>query len=406
MRNRAPAGSLDKGGKKPILKPRGRVGTGASVRKALAVMPATILIVDDDTAVREVMSEGLRAAGYCCVTASCAAEALQKIEAQPFSLVLSDIEMPGGSGIDLLRVIRQRSPDLDVIMITAVNEIVVALRAIRDGASDYLTKPFNLEQIKITVERTLEKRRLVAENREYQHRLEEKVEERTRELSDRNREVQRLFTELQDTYQATLEALVQALDIRDTETQGHSLRVVEFTAEIAMALKIGEPDMTEIRRGALLHDIGKIGIPDAILRKPAKLDEEEWKIMRLHPELGYQMLAGIRFLEKPREIVIAHQERWDGTGYPRGLRGGEIPLGARVFAVADTFDAMTSTRPYRAGLPYDVARKEIIEWSGRQFDPRIAEAFISIPAERWLEIRRDVSRRIHDEEVKTGGYRF
>jgi putative nucleotidyltransferase with HDIG domain len=285
-------------------------------------------------------------------------------------------------------------------------DIDVALRAMRSGASDYLTKPFNLEQVRITVERTLEKRRLLIENREYQHNLEMKVEERTRELTEKNQEVQRLFVELQETYQTTLEALVQALDLRDTETQGHSLRVVEFTTEIAAELGIVEPELTEIRRGALLHDIGKIGIPDAILRKPAKLTPEEWEEMRRHPELGFQMLAGIRFLERPRQIVLSHQEKFDGSGYPRGLRGDAIPLGARVFAVADTFDAMTSTRPYRTGLPYEVARQEMIDWSGRQFDPSVVEAFLRIPAPRWTEIRLEVSRRIHDQEVRTGGYRF
>ena len=365
-----------------------------------------LLVVDDDLAVREVMAEGLQIAGYAVTSAGNAAEALQQIEKSPFNLVLTDIEMPGGSGTELLRVVRDRYPELDVIMITAVVDIDVALRAIRNGASDYLTKPFNLEQVKITVERTLDKRRLIIENREYQQHLEAKVEERTRELTEKNQEVQRLFEELQETYQDTLEALVQALDLRDTETQGHSLRVVEFTAEIALSLGIIEPELTEIRRGALLHDVGKIGIPDAILRKPAKLTPEEWEVMRTHPELGYQMLAGIRFLERPRDIVICHQERFDGTGYPRGLRGEQIPLGARIFAVADTFDAMTSTRPYRSGLPYEVARKEIVDWSGRQFDPRVVEAFLRITPDRWIEIRQDVSRRIHDEEVKTGGYKF
>ena len=352
------------------------------------------------------MAEGLEMAGYSCTLAGDAAEALEKLEQGGYSLVLSDIEMPGKSGTELLRVIRERHPQLDVILITAVVDIDVALRALRNGASDYLTKPFNLEQVRFTVERTLEKRRLVIENREYQHRLEAKVEERTHELTEKNQEVQQLFEQLQETYQATLEALVQALDLRDTETQGHSLRVVEFTAEIAVALGIVEPELTEIRRGALLHDIGKIGIPDAILRKPAKLTPEEWDVMRLHPELGYQMLAGIRFLEKPREIVLSHQEKFDGTGYPRRLRGERIPLGARVFAVADTFDAMTSTRPYRTGLPYEVARQEMIDYSGRQFDPHVVEAFLRIPPERWIEIRTEVSMRIHDEEVRTGGYKF
>src|SRR5262249_46714226 len=155
-------------------------------------------------------------------------------------------------------------------------------------------------------------------------RLEHMVAERTAELNSKRVEVERLFGELQETYQTTLEALVEALDMRDTETQGHSLRVVEFTSEIAVAMGIVDQELTEIRRGALLHDVGKIGIPDAILRKPGKLNPEEWEIMRQHPDLGFRMLAGIRFLDVPRQIVLSHQERYDGTGYPRGLRGEQI----------------------------------------------------------------------------------
>lgn len=344
--------------------------------------------------------------GYPTRVAGGAQEALELLSRETFSLVLSDIEMPGVSGTELLATIRRKYPDLDVIMITAVVDIDTALRAIRNGASDYLTKPFNLEQVQFTVARTIDKRRLIVENREYQLRLEQRVVERTSELNAKKQEVEGLLGQLQETYQTTLEALVDALDMRDTETQGHSLRVVEFTAEIAVAMGIGEPDLTEIRRGALLHDVGKIGIPDAILRKPAKLTAVEWEEMRKHPELGFKMLASIKFLDVPREIVLSHQERFDGTGYPRGLRGDQIPLGARIFSVADTFDAMTSTRPYRDGLPYEVARQEIIDWSGRQFDPRCVEAFLRVLPERWLAIRKEVTARLREEEVRTGGYRF
>src|SRR5262249_15642072 len=164
----------------------------------------------------------------------------------------------------------------------------------------------------------------------------------------------------------------------DTETQGHSLRVVAYTVEIARAMSVGEPALTDIRRGALLHDIGKIGIPDAILRKPGRLDKAEWEIMRRHPDLGHNMLAAIRCVDAAREIVRSHEERWDGTGYPRGLAGEAIPIGARIFAVADTFDAMTSPRPYRVGLPYEVARQEIVDFRGSQFDPAVVEAFLRI----------------------------
>lgn len=369
--------------------------------------PERILLVDDDLAVRELLAEGLEMAGYCCTIASHAREALDKLAQGSYSLVLSDIQMPGVSGTELLGMIRAKYPDLDVIMITAVVDVDVALRAMRNGASDYLPKPFNLDQVQITVERVLDKRRLVNENRAYQLGLEAKVQERTHELTDKNREVERLLGELGETYQTTLESLVEALDLRDTETQGHSLRVVEFTSEIALALGIGEDGMTEIRRGALLHDVGKIGIPDAILRKPGKLTAEEWEVMRMHPDLGYQMLSGIKFLDVAREIVLSHQERFDGTGYPRKLAGEKIHLGARIFAVADTFDAMTSTRPYRTGLPYEASRQEISDWSGRQFDPRVVEAFLLITPERWKEIRQDVTRRVREAEVKAAAaHRF
>jgi putative nucleotidyltransferase with HDIG domain len=367
---------------------------------------ARILLVDDELAVRQLLAEGLRMAGYECAMAGNASEALQRLAQERFDLLLSDIQMPGGSGTELLRVVRERYADLDVVMITAVVDVDVALVAIRNGASDYLPKPFNLEQVLITIERVLEKRRLVNENKMYQLGLEVKVQERTAELMAKTQEIEALFGELEENYQSTLEALVEALDLRDAETQGHSLRVVEFTAEIALALGIGGGDLIEVRRGALLHDVGKIGIPDAILRKPGKLNEEEWVEMRKHPDLGYQMLSGIKFLDTPREIVLSHQERFDGTGYPRKLAGEKIPLGARVFAVADTFDAMTSTRPYRTGLPYEVARKEIFDWSGRQFDPRIVDAFLKISPEKWLEIRNDVTQRVREAESKAAGFRF
>ena len=189
-----------------------------------------------------------------------------------------------------------------------------------------------------------------------------------------------------------------ALDTRDTETQGHSVRVSDYTVVIARRMGVEDPELTEIRRGALLHDVGKIGISDAVLRKPGKLSPEEWIEMRKHPEIGYRILSGIKFLEKSLPIVIAHQERYDGSGYPRGLKGEEIPLGARIFAVVDTLDAMTSDRPYRRALSYETARQEIIRNSGIQFDPSVVEVFLSIPPDDWKAVhgrnpdRRDPAR--------------
>jgi len=363
------------------------------MKRVSPASPPGILVVDDDPAAREILAEALEEGGYPCATAPGGAEALERIRKGGVGLVLSDIEMPGLSGVALLPMIKAHDADIDVVMVTGVVDVAVAIRALRDGASDYVTKPFNIEEVKIIVERTLEKRRLIRENRAYQQTLEQKVEERTHQL-------QTAYQEIQRTYQQTLEALIQALDMRDTETQGHSLRVVAFTVEIAVRLGVAEPQLTEIRRGALLHDIGKIGIPDAILHKPGRLDSAEWVVMRRHPELGHNMLAGIRFLDGAREIVLSHQERWDGTGYPRALAGEAIPLGARIFAAADTYDAMTSTRPYRRELPHEVARQEIMDFSGSQFDPAVVEAFLSIPMLRWEEIRDEVRRKVREEESR------
>ncbi|HXV75973.1 MAG TPA: HD domain-containing phosphohydrolase [Candidatus Polarisedimenticolaceae bacterium] len=340
-----------------------------------------LLVVDDELSVREILCEGLTEFGFDTATAADAAEALKILADRPIDLVLTDIEMPGASGMTLLAEVKRRTPDLDVIMVTGVVDTRTAIGAIREGASDYLTKPFNLDEVQIVVERTLEKRRLIEQNRAYQEHLEDLVEERTEQL--------------RYSYESTLQALVTALDFRDNETQGHSARVVEYAVLVARQMGIGEPELTTIRWGSILHDVGKIGIPDRVLLKPGTLSEEEWVTMKRHPEMGYRMLQHIAFLGPALDIVFSHQERYDGTGYPRGLRAEEIPLGARVFAVVDTFDAMTSDRPYRQGLSIEAARAEIERCSGTQFDPRVAHAFLSIAADRWREIRT----RVHEETM-------
>ena len=336
-----------------------------------------VLVVDDEMSIREVLAEGLESFGFSVTQAGNTAEACGIVKAGGIDLVLSDIEMPGENGLELLRRVKDYDPDVDVIMVTGVVDFETAVGTIRKGASDYLSKPFNLDEVRIVVDRTLEKRRLIRENREYQQRLELKVADRTREL--------------EESYESTLEAMITALDFRDNETHGHSRRVVEYAVLVATAMGIGEPDLTWIRRGAILHDVGKIGVSDFILRKPGKLDAAEWEEMKRHPEMGYQMLKQVRFLRPALDIVYCHQERFDGSGYPRGLKGDEIPLGARIFAAVDTFDAMTSDRPYRAALTIQAARDEIRRYSGIQFDPRVAEAFLSIDETVW----RDIRTRVH-----------
>lgn len=353
-----------------------------------------VLIVDDERSVREILAEGLTTLGLNTRTASNAAEAFDMLEESRPNLVLTDIDMPGESGIELLGRIKRLDEELDVIMVTGVLDARTAIEAIRRGAADYVTKPFNLDEVQIVIDRTLEKRRLIVENRVHQEHLEELVALRTEEILEKNREVEGLYDELEESYERTLEALVTALDFRDNETQGHSYRVVEYAMIVAAAIGVEEPELSCIRRGAILHDVGKIGVSDAILRKPSKLDPDEWKEMKKHPEMGYRMLQHIPFLEPALDIVLCHQERFDGSGYPRGLSGEDIPLGARIFSVVDTFDAMTSDRPYRAALSIDEAREEIHRWSGRQFDPKAAAAFLEIPADTWRDIRERVHRQV------------
>jgi response regulator RpfG family c-di-GMP phosphodiesterase len=361
-------------------------------------MKPSLLIVDDEQVIREVLTERLTLAGYHCDAAANSAEALHCLgNGGRYSLVLSDIDMPGLNGMALLKKIKAQYPEIDVVMVTGVVDVDIAIRSIRMGASDYIIKPFHLDDVIITVERTLEKRRLIRENRDYQLSLEHMVAERTQEVLRKSAEVERLYEELKTaferihaTYNTTLEALMEAVDTRDTETQGHSHHVSEFTLVVARRLGVIEPELTQMKWGALLHDVGKIGIPDAILHKPGPLTAEEWIEMRKHPEMGRRILVGIKFLEGAIPIVYCHQERYDGTGYPRGLVGDQIPLGARIFAVVDTLDAMTRNRPYRKAMEYESARQEVIAFSGTQFDPRVVEGFLQIPEEEWEGIRRQI----------------
>ena len=354
-----------------------------------------ILVVDDEESIREVVCSMLGAAGYRCTPAASGNEALSLLASgEEFELMLSDMMMAEMRGDILLERTKEQFPDMPVIMVTAVNDISEALKAIRNGAYDYLLKPFERDQLLNTVKRALENRRLKLENRAFQLHLESRVAEQTGLLRRMNTDLQRANVELKKSYDITLEALGDALDLKDAETEGHSKRVTAFTIEIARAMGIrGEP-LRVIARGAFLHDIGKMAIPDRVLRKPGPLNEEELLIMREHCLRGYQMVSKIPFLTEAAEIVYSHQERWDGTGYPRGLKGEEIPRGARIFAIADTLDAMTSDRPYRAAQSYQAAREEIQRWSERQFDPLIVKVFLDMPESIWESIRRQVHPQV------------
>jgi putative nucleotidyltransferase with HDIG domain len=346
--------------------------------------PTRILIVDDDASVRDVISVLLQEEGYECRTASSAEAALDIAAAEAPPLVISDMKMPGRDGIWLLEAFRERYAETAVIMLTGYGDTEAAVDCLRRGAVDYLLKPPKLTDLIRAIERALAKRRIELARKRYQKKLERKVRDRTGELRTALRDIQ-------GTYQTTLLALVRALDAREHETSDHSQRVVKYTEAIAERLSLRGPDLEEIGRGALLHDIGKIGVPDAVLLKPAKLTPEEWKEMRRHPDIGYDMIRSIEFLNTPAAIVLSHQERFDGRGYPRGLRGEEIHIGARIFAVADTLDAMTSDRPYRKGTTFENAVDEIDRCAGSQFDPEVVRAFLDIGVKNLRRIKEDMA---------------
>jgi len=357
--------------------------------------PVRVLVVDDDEDVRDVLCQEFERRGLSAEGAASAAEARGLFGAGGrFDLVLCDIDMPGERGTELLAWLKATDADVAVVMVTGISDAPTAVGAMLNGASDYVCKPFSLAEVRARTDQALDKRRLVLENRAYQTNLERLVEERTHEVLAAMAEIRSLSDDLRAAYDATLAAMLSALDKRDNETQGHSLRVVAYTERLAKEIGIAEPELTAIRRGALLHDVGKIGVPDAILRKPGKLDRDEWLVMKKHAELGYEMLRDIKFLRDAALIVLTHQERFDGTGYPRGLKGEEIPIGARIFACADALDAMTSDRPYRKALPYERVRQELIDFAGTQFDPLVVEAFLRIPPEDWRRIRDAAERAV------------
>ena len=343
-----------------------------------------ILVVDDEETIREIVCSMLTSCNYQCRQAASGLEALALLESgEEFELMLSDLMMAGLDGNGLLEKTKEKFPDMPVVMVTAVHDISVALAAIRNGAYDYLLKPFEREQLLATVRRAMENRRLKLENRTYQMNLETLVTARTEQL-------RKAMTSLERSYDITLEALGDALDLKDAETEGHSRRVTAFTIAIARHMGLSADQIRVIARGAFLHDIGKMAIPDAILRKPGKLDPDEVAIMKEHCYRGFQLLRRIPFLGEASDIVYSHQERFDGTGYPRGLKGEEIPLGARIFSVADTLDAITSDRPYRPAQSVKAAKEEIERWSGRQFDPDVVKAFLSMPDNIWEDLRREI----------------
>jgi putative nucleotidyltransferase with HDIG domain len=342
---------------------------------------ARVLIVDDEPAACKLLALLLSEANFECKTALSGAEALRLLEKDNRDAIVCDLNMPGMTGMELLAEVRRRSPHIAFLVATGLDDVRAGIQAMKSGADDYLVKPLQEELVIASLNRALQKKRLEQEVEGYRLHLEEMVAERTKQIVAALKLVER-------SYEDTLEALGAAIDLRDAATEGHSRRVCRFALEIAKAMGLSEAHHKTIAMGAYLHDIGKLALPDGILLKPGPLTVEERVFMQQHVQTGYDLVKQIPFLADASELVRTHHERYDGSGYLRGLKGEQIPIGARIFAVADTLDAITSDRPYRSALPFEVGFRVIHTESGRLYDPQVTAAFFSLPKETWPTIAR------------------
>jgi response regulator RpfG family c-di-GMP phosphodiesterase len=345
---------------------------------------ARLLIVDDEHAHRNVLAVMLEQSGMACTTAPSAKEALHILQRESMDAVIADLNMPGISGMELLAQIRLHHPHMVFLMATGTDDVQLGVQAMRQGADDYLVKPLQMDEVLVSLGRAFHKQYLEREVEQYRQNLEKMVCKRTVQL-------QRALVQVEHSYADTLDALGAAIDLRDGQTAGHSRRVALSSMNILKQMKGTAQQLKSLAMGAWLHDIGKLAIPDAILLKPSALTERERRIMQEHVRIGYDLVKRIRFLDGAAEIILHHHERWDGSGYPQGLKGPDIPLNARIFSVADTVDAMTSDRPYRSALPFQDARNEIERNAGIQFDCQVVDVFLSIPNETWETIHEQTS---------------
>lgn len=324
-------------------------------------MSSTILIVDDEISGLHTLESILDGQGYQIVMAQSGPEALEKTRALLPDVILLDVMMPGMDGFEVCRSIRNDPllAEIPIIMLTALDDRKSLLIGLESGADDYITKPYDRYELRA---RLLGITRL----------------NRYRKLLNERANLEEAHDKLLSAYDATIEGWSRAMDLRDKETEGHTLRVTELSERLAKIMGIGDEDIVYMRRGALLHDIGKLGVPDSILLKPDKLTDEEWVIMHQHPQYAYDMIQPIEYLRPALDIPYCHHEKWDGSGYPRGLKGNDIPLVARIFAIVDVWDALTSDRPYRPAWDKKKVIEHIRSQSGKHFDPYVVEQFIKM----------------------------
>lgn len=321
----------------------------------------TILIVDDEPAGRETLESILEPEGYYLVLAENGYQAIEKAKAVQPDVILLDVMMPGMNGFEVCRHIRNEKElaEVPILFLTALDDRQSLLNGLEAGADDFISKPVDRYELRA---RLLGITRL----------------NRYRKLMNERKNLEEAHKQLLFAYDETIEGWSRAMDLRDKETEGHSQRVTELTLKLASDFGIPKQDLVHVRRGALLHDMGKLGIPDSILLKAGKLDDEEWAFMRQHPQLAHNMLYPIEYLRPAMDIPFCHHEKWDGTGYPRGLQGEQIPLAARLFAIVDVWDALTSDRPYRKAWEREKVLAYIKEESGKHFDPNVVDAFLQL----------------------------
>lgn len=335
----------------------------------------TVLVVDDEEPIRNALRKFLKQQQFEVYTAGSADEALQQLRLHKIALMLSDIRMPGTSGVDLVPHALEIEPDLAILMLTAVNDATSAALCMQRGAMDYLTKPIELVDLGRAVQRAVKRREMQLESRHLNQWLKEEVTTRTAELHRQQHRMERIST-------ATLEALVNALEAKDPYLRGHSARVADLSANVATEMGLNEEDVERVRMAGRLHDLGKIGTRDAVVSKEGPLTPEEFEHVKQHVIIGAQILAPLVHLGDVVSMVRSHHERVDGTGYPDGLSGEDIPIGGRIIAAAEIYDALTTSRPYQEQMTPEQAVERMADLSGTVLDTQVYDALVRIVGRR------------------------
>ncbi|MFQ5441753.1 MAG: HD domain-containing phosphohydrolase [Thermodesulfobacteriota bacterium] len=343
-----------------------------------------IFVIDDEEPVRKVLNTHLKKEGYRVITSSGGQNIFTELKKNSFELLICDIKMPEVGGLEILDYVKGNFPTVPVIMLTGLTDVSMAVDVMKKGAFDFVTKPVKKLDLMDTIRRALVYRDLLVrnsqlerENREYQQFLERKVKERTTELGEKNVELADAYGHLKSMNLKFVNVLAETIEAKDLHTRGHCNRMRELCVEIGKLVGLSPEEMEILEYASVLHDIGKIGVNEVVLNKEGPLNPGELKHIRVHPEIGEKILQGIPFMERVAEIVVTHHENYDGSGYPRGISGREIPLCARIIAVADIYDAMSNDRPYRKGFPIEKIIKEMKRVSGTQLDPEIVSLFVN-----------------------------